>query len=336
MEAGGHGSAAAAAAAASHDDDFRARFQAAFHAAGGEGDAFDELLARVPAAGFPPAGAADPALERAALAEAAFSGVGSDQDARASAARLAAFDARRRQQSRALDAALAATPLVAPPESPELPASPEPPASPVSPEPLGAAAAYAPTPAPTRAPASAVARPQRAPLRFARRHPVALTAAALVAAVVLGAALGRATTSRPAADSPPSSASSAVSTPDPGATAFTEFGGSVLARAINRVQVPTDALPDGLRDAVSPPSSRLLYDDSPSSQPSQHRWRLWAGTGENPRQLCYVMSFDGVRDSVSCLPRAEAFVGRYVVSESTPDGVFTALVVDGAIAVQID
>lgn len=331
MEAGGDGARAEAAARASHDDDFRARLQAAFRAAGGEGDALDELLARVRPAGSSTGHAADPALDRAALAEAAFSGTGSPQEARASAARLAAFDARSRHQSRALDSALAATPLVAPPESVDgavVPADPEG----LRPEIPGGAA----TDGPAAIDPSAVAGRDREPLRLVRRHPAVALVAALVVAVVLGAALGRATTPRTAASPKSSSASSAASTPDPGATAFTQFGGSVLARAVNRVQVPTDALPDALREAVSPPSSRLLYDDEPSSPASGHRWRLWVGTGENPRQLCYVMSFDGERDAVSCLPRDQAFVGRYVVSETTPDGTFTALVVDGAIAVQID
>lgn len=176
-------------------------------------------------------------------------------------------------------------------------------------------------------------QPQGRPV--ADRSRLSIAALGVSIAVVVGAALGFGAASRlgAPATTPASSTPSALSQTVPGAFGFST---SVLKQARDRVQVPTDALPQALRSSIDPSTSRLLYDDDPASASTVKRWRLWVGTGDNPRQLCYVSTFDNEHDAVSCVPLDQAFSGRYVVSQSTPQGSFEALIVDGAIAVQVD
>ncbi|BDZ50109.1 hypothetical protein GCM10025867_23500 [Frondihabitans sucicola] len=271
--------------AAARDPDFRARLEAAFTEAGGEGAVVDELWWRERAQRPHPAGLRDPASEREALVEATYSEAGSEQDARDAAARLRAFETRRRRQEDALDAALALTAQRR-----------------------------------GRKPGAASSRP----LAAARRHPVLLSVTALVAAAALGAVATTTTTSL-------------RSTETPVATTAAELPASpsVLSRALSRVQVPTDAVPTPFRADIDPRSSRLLYDDDPSGGDAEQRWRLWIGTGENPRQLCFVSSFDNVTDTVSCVPSDRAFSQRFILSQRTEHGSFEALIDDGAVAVQV-
>jgi hypothetical protein len=316
---------------ATHDADFRARLEAAFGEAGGRGEALDELWWRE-RPGLPhPRGVRDPALERDALVEAAYSKAQSEQDARHDRAALRAFEAVRHRQAEALDRALvAALGAVVPPVGVRDVAPAAPAAAPAaSGEAAGAGGEAAGAGAgafPADPSGLSTPTPSSRPYSFVRRHRGSLTVAALIAALIAAGAVGAlaaGTTSR--APTAPTETPSAEIAPAP----------SVLSQALARVQVPTDALPQALRGTITPPSSRLLYDDDPAASATKHRWRLWTGTGETPDQVCFLSSFDGVRNTVTCLPKASALTERIIVTDATTSGTFEALIVGGAVAVQI-
>lgn len=245
----------------------------------------------------------------------------------------------------ALDRALAAARLVRPQGSASAEGGPSEAAAtgstPSSPPALAAAADSPPTTRPPESPSPAVNG-------FTRRHRIAGSVVALAAAAALGATLAIATgaarpSAAPSAGTTPSAAAASAGAGDSAGSTDSAGSGdtdavqppSVLSQALDRVQVPTDALPEALRGAVDPPSSRLLYDDDPSKGTTGHRWRLWVGAGAGLSQLCFVSTYDDVTDVVSCVPRDRALVDRIIVSQTTPDGTFEALDVRGAIAVQV-
>lgn len=164
-----------------------------------------------------------------------------------------------------------------------------------------------------------------------RRRALLATGAALVVLVGLGVAIDGATSAtRRAAVPEPTTSDPSLSSPSPSSPLP-----SVLSRALDRGEVPTDALPAAIRGEVDLGSSRVIYDEDPSLAATASRWRLWVGYGEDSDQVCFVATYDNVGDSVTCVPKQRALLDRVVLVSTLPGRRFEMLANGGAIAVQI-
>lgn len=174
-----------------------------------------------------------------------------------------------------------------------------------------------PTPEPDEpAPDPRARRRRRAPLWIG---------GALVVLLVAGAAIQGAT-----------SATRQATESEPVASDPSSFRTSVLSAALNRAEVPTDALPEAIRGEVDLGSSRVVYDEDPSLAATADRWRLWVGYGVDTNQVCFVATYDNVGDAVTCVPKERALLDRVVLVSTLPGRRFEMLTNGGAIAVQID
>lgn len=155
----------------------------------------------------------------------------------------------------------------------------------------------------------------------------------LVAGVALAAAITLAATIHGVTDANEASVETKPSPSDPSPTSPLP---SVLSRALDRAEVPTDALPVAIRGEVDLGSSRVIYDEDPSLSATADRWRLWVGYGVDSAQVCFVATYDNVGDAVSCVPKQRALVDRVVLVSTLPGRRFEMLANGGAIAVQVD